>query len=80
MTVQDRIERMDNLSGTLKAKIERLTVQNAGLRAHNEALQHADSGIAQPHQASAFHHRSAHLHSPLLGQIPGSLIGQHRGV
>ena len=52
---RDRIGKMEDLSSVLKAKIERLTVQNAGLRAHNETLLDAESGTATPDQASPSH-------------------------
>ena len=54
MVAQDRIGKLEDLSSVLKAKIERLTVENAGLRAHNETLLDAESGTATPHQASSF--------------------------
>ena len=54
--MQDRIEKLEDLSSVLKAKIERLTVENAGLRAHNESLLDAESDSTHPDQVSTFHH------------------------
>lgn len=52
--MQDRIGRLEDLSAVLKTKIEGLTVQNAGLRAHNETLLNAESGTGTRDQASTF--------------------------
>ena len=49
---QDRLGKYEELSATLKAKIDRLTMETAGLRAHNEALLEAESGNAEPDQGS----------------------------
>ena len=49
---QDRLGKHEELSATLKAKINRLTMETAGLRAHNEALQEAESGNTEPDQGS----------------------------
>ena len=40
---QDRLEKFDDLTHNLKSKIERLTLENAGLRAHHEAMLEAES-------------------------------------
>lgn len=51
---QDRLGKFGELLETLKAKIERLTVENAGLRAHNASMLDAESaGSADTRQASA---------------------------
>ncbi len=55
VNAQDRIGKLEDLSSVLKAKIERLTVENAGLRAHNEALLDAEAGTVTPNKASLFH-------------------------
>ena len=57
--MQDRIEKLEDLSSVLRAKIERLTVGNAGLRAQNESLLDAESDSTHPDQASAFYHLPA---------------------
>ena len=49
---QDRLGKYEELSATLKAKIDRLTMETAGLRAHNEALLEAEPGNAEPDQGS----------------------------
>ena len=55
VNAQDRIGKLEDLSSVLKAKIERLTVENAGLRAHNEALLDAEAGTVTLNKASLFH-------------------------
>jgi hypothetical protein len=45
---QDRLGNYEELSTSLRAKVNRLTMETAGLRAHNEALLEAGTGNAEP--------------------------------
>ena len=54
-TAQDRIGKLEDLAAVLRSKIEGLTVQNAGLRAHNETLLDAESGTGTPDQVGTLH-------------------------
>ena len=51
-SAQDRLGKLEDISSNLKAKIECLTIENAGLRAHNKVLLDAVSASTHPDQAS----------------------------
>jgi len=51
-SAQDRLGKLEDISSNLKAKIECLTIENAGLRAHNQVLLDAVSASTDPNQAS----------------------------